>query len=115
MFKQISADCSKEAFDKDTIVECETFVYDNSYFDETLATKFNLVCNDEYKANLLGSVLMVGLLAGSIVGGRLGDLFGRKLTMSIAAGLIIPVTLGAGYVPSYGGKLEISNFFRSKC
>ena len=45
---------------------------------------------------------MLGLLIGSIVGGRLGDKFGRKNTMLVASFIMVPATLGSGFVPSYG-------------
>lgn len=36
------------------------------------------------------------------MGGRLGDKFGRRNTMLMASFIIAPVTLGSGFVPSYG-------------
>ena len=104
-FKSIGNECSKEAFDNETIEEpCEAYIFDTFYFEETLATKFGLVCDEEFKVQLLNSVLMIGLLIGSIVGGRLGDKFGRKTSMFFAGLFIVPVTIASGFSPSYGGK-----------
>ncbi len=96
--------CTPDAFDNNDTIACDRFVYDNTYFDENLTTKFDLVCEMEYKAQLLGSVLVLGILIGSIFGGRLGDRFGRKLTMCVAAALIIPLTAASGFAPNYGGE-----------
>ena len=54
--------CDKDTFDSNEILPCTRYVYDNSYFDETLATKFDLVCNDEYKAQLLHVIMMLGTI-----------------------------------------------------
>ena len=44
--------------------DCIHYIYDDYYFDETLATKYDLVCDFEYKTQLLYSLLMLGLLIG---------------------------------------------------
>ncbi len=95
--------CDEDAFENKTVA-CERYVYDDTYFEENLTTKFDLVCDMEYKAQLLGSVLVLGILIGSIFGGRLGDRFGRKFTMGIAAACIIPLTAASGFAPNYGGQ-----------
>ena len=64
--------CSQNSFIKQNIVNCQDYIYDTFYFDETLATKYDLVCEFEYKTQLLNSLLMLGLLIGSFIGGRLG-------------------------------------------
>lgn len=102
-FKTTGSDCSRESFDNETLEQCDAYIFDTFYFEETLATKFGLVCDEEFKAQLLNSVLMIGLLIGGIVGGRLGDKFGRKTSMFFAGLLIIPVTIASGFSPSYGG------------
>ena len=96
--------CTEENFDTNNTEKCQEYVYDNTYFDETLAIKFDLVCENEYYRNLLGTILIFGLLVGSLVGGRLGDIFGRKKTGFGSIALTIPVLLGSGYFNSYSGK-----------
>ncbi len=100
-YERIADGCTENSFNTSKIIQCEHYVYNFYYFDQTLATIHDLVCQDEFKTQLLNSILMLGLLIGSIVGGRLGDKFGRKNTMLIASFILIPVTLGSGFVPSY--------------
>ena len=45
--------CGVTAFNKSNILGCDTFIYDLHYFEETLATLHDLVCDEEYKTQLL--------------------------------------------------------------
>ena len=96
--------CLPQFFDQNKTVPCTEFIFDNLYFDETLATKLDLVCGNESYRSLLGTILILGLLFGSLLGGRLGDQFGRKKACFLAITLIVPVTITAGRVNSYNGK-----------
>ena len=55
--------------------------------------RFNLVCDNQHKQRLLGTLTMTGLLIGSLIGGRSGDHFGRKKVL-YAACLVISLALG---------------------
>ena len=98
--------CVAETFANETIA-CKNYVYDNTYFDETLTTKLDLVCGNEYLKDSLGTILIIGLLFGSLSGGILGDKFGRKKACFGAIALIVPVTIAAGHVQSYIGNQKL--------
>ena len=55
--------------------------------------RFNLVCDNEDKQKFLGTLMMSGLLVGSVVGGLSGDYFGRKRSL-YAATLVMAVSIG---------------------
>lgn len=93
--------CAASSFDNSSTVSCEQWVYDTTEFVETLTTSSNLVCDDEWKRRLLGTLMMLGLLVGSIIGGRLGDMFGRKVTIFGAHLIMIPIVMFAGFSSSY--------------
>ena len=80
---------------------CEEYVWDLSEFPETLTTKLGLVCDRQSQRRLLGSIMMVGLLIGSAVGGRVGDVIGRKLSMFMAVLIIGPTVVAGGYSENY--------------
>ena len=64
--KPLNSDiCMKENFNKNVTEPCQEYIYDNTYFDETLSIKFDLVCDEESKRRLLGTLMMLGLLIGS--------------------------------------------------
>ena len=93
--------CTKDRFNQTNTEGCNEYIYDDKYFDETVVTKFNLVCDTQYKRNLLRTLLILGLLFGSLVGGRFGDQFGRKKALLIGIALICPTCIIGGYVDSY--------------
>ena len=95
-------ECLDTSFRRDNVSDCIQYIYDDYYFDETLATKYDLVCDFEYKTQLLNSLLMLGLLIGSFIGGRLGDKFGRKNTMFWANLIMVPCILVSAFVPNFG-------------
>ena len=56
--------CIEENFSINETESCEEYIYDNTYFDETVASKFDLVCDNESYRNLLETMLILGLLVG---------------------------------------------------
>ncbi len=61
----------------------------------------DLVCDDDSKRRFLGTLMMLGLMIGSLVGGRLGDAIGRKRTMFMAVGVIAPSVFFGAFAPNY--------------
>ena len=93
--------CDPNSFNRSKILPCETYIYDKSEFDETLTTKLDLVCEKGHKRRFLSTIMMIGLTIGSLIGGRLSDRFGRKVTMLAAVIIIVPVVTFSGYAPNY--------------
>lgn len=56
--------CDAESFDNKTIVACQSFVYDQSLFPETLTTKLDLVRNFNIKALFSQMSQNIDLYAG---------------------------------------------------
>ena len=95
------ASCNIESFNQTDIQVCQKFIYDTSIVEESLTTKFNLVCDMEYQQMLLGSVVMVGLMIGSPIGGKLSDKFGRKHALLFSVLLTVPTVMFAGYSSNF--------------
>ena len=66
-----SDSCLASDFDRHSLTNCSQFVYDRSEFYETITTDLDLVCDNVEKRHFLGSVLMMGLTMGSMLGGPL--------------------------------------------
>ena len=93
--------CQTDSFNQTNIQTCTEFVYETSVVIESLTTKFNLVCDFEYQQMLLGSVVMFGLMIGSVLGGPMSDKLGRKRAMIISVLVCVPTVMFAGYSNSF--------------
>ena len=97
-----SGSCSADNFDRTNHTECMNgYIYDHSDFSETIATKLNLVCGDQSHNKFLGTILMLGLLIGSIIGGVVADRYGRRMSMLLALILICPSLIIGAFSPNY--------------
>ena len=93
--------CDLQSFNQSSIVPCESYIYDNSVALESFTTKFNLVCEMQYKQMLLGVMVMSGLTIGSEIGGRLGDRYGRKSVLLLGTLVIVPTVMFAGFANDF--------------
>ena len=62
----------------DNTSTCTRWVYDDSVYESTVVTEWDLVCGRKPLLSLLQSLLMVGGIAGAMIGGQLTDRFGRR-------------------------------------
>ena len=59
--------CEAAFFNSSSKMGCDgRFVYDRSQMTRTVATDLNLVCDNDYKRLLFGTILMVGECIGNI-------------------------------------------------
>ena len=93
--------CLPESFDHTTVQPCKSYVYDRSIFRETLATELDLVCDAKYKVDFIGTIMMIGLMARSILGGPSSDKVGRKRTLTMALTVMGPSIVIEGFVVNY--------------
>ncbi|XP_042912363.1 organic cation transporter protein [Parasteatoda tepidariorum] len=57
--------------------------YDNTYWDTTASTKWNMVCDDGHYNSLVLTLFNVGSILGTPIYGMLSDKIGRKITFFI--------------------------------
>jgi MFS family permease len=84
-----------------TPISCIDHVFDKSIFQETAATKFRLICDRADMASFLSTIMMFGLLIGSMIGGRLSDKWGRKKALLLASLVSIPSVVLGGIAVDY--------------
>ena len=77
------------------------FLYDDFEFDSSFVTDNNLVCDQQYKVALVGTIYMCGLFLGSFLFGTLGDKIGRKLTLMCAIVLASTASLVGAFTSDY--------------
>lgn len=52
---------------------CENPIYDNTIFQETMITTWDLICEKEWLVSFNQTLFMLGILVGSIVFGAISD------------------------------------------
>ncbi|KAK7503120.1 hypothetical protein BaRGS_00005746 [Batillaria attramentaria] len=80
---------------------CDHWVYSKEYYEKTVITQLDLVCDDQEMVARANSVLMGGQLAGSLILGAVSDMIGRKKTMMIGLLGQFAVTFATAFVSSY--------------
>jgi len=88
----------------DSTTDCKhdsEFRYKDFEFDETFVTRFNLVCKDNFKVSLVGSLYMVGLGIGSTISGFISDKYGRKLNLLFCILVSSITSLVGAFMPDY--------------
>ncbi|XP_050401906.1 organic cation transporter protein isoform X1 [Patella vulgata] len=70
-------------------------------FDSTIVTQFNLVCDDDYKAELSTTIYMIGTAIGAVSLTYFSDRFGRKKLLIVCLILQGAIGVGVAFVQSY--------------
>jgi len=81
--------------------KCIEWIYDNSVFERTVVTEFNLVCDSEYLKTLSKTTYMTGMLLGSLVFGWLGDRYGRKAAFALTTLLLSVGSVSSAVSPNF--------------
>ncbi|XP_003738962.1 organic cation transporter protein-like [Galendromus occidentalis] len=83
-------------------VQClNGWVYDKDEYSETLASKFNAVCEQEWLVTTAQSAFFVGGVIGSLVFGCVSDNWGRRPALIFATALDVFGNLAALCLPNY--------------
>lgn len=64
--------------------DCLKTQHNYSVFDSTIVTEFDLVCGKKFLSSLSQSIVMIGIMFGSIIFGMMADRFGRRISFTIS-------------------------------
>lgn len=78
-------DSCKLLSDNDTLIDCNSWVYDTRYYTSSRGIEWNFVCSRRWMGAAAQSIFMTGVVIGSLVLGPLCDKFGRKTVFLWAA------------------------------
>lgn len=80
---------------------CDLWTYDQSTFQSTAVTTWDLVCDDKFYASVAKSAYLVGILFGSLIGGFISDSYGRRKAATFATVLYVVAGLSSAMRLSY--------------
>ncbi|KAG8185674.1 hypothetical protein JTE90_008944 [Oedothorax gibbosus] len=66
-----------------TIVKCDSWEYDDSFYYSTIVNEFDLVCDREWLVSMSKSIFIAGYFCTMLVFGHVSDRFGRRTVISI--------------------------------
>uniref|UniRef100_A0A3P9AN87 Solute carrier family 22 member 6 n=1 Tax=Esox lucius TaxID=8010 RepID=A0A3P9AN87_ESOLU len=67
------------------IVPCQNgWVYDNSTFKSTIATEWDLVCDQKWQNKATATIFFIGVMFGAMTFGSLSDRYGRKIMLLVS-------------------------------
>ena len=99
--KDQAGSCDMNNFNASHPVTCDAFIYDTSVFPRTVSTDMDLVCANKPKHKLLQTLMMLGLLFGSFLGGWASDFFGRKTSLFAAILVFGTILIVNGFAQNY--------------
>lgn len=62
----------------DTLKECKSWVYDTQFYTSSRGIEWDFVCERRWMGAVAQTAYMFGVVAGSLIFGRLSDKFGRR-------------------------------------
>ncbi|XP_030219110.1 solute carrier family 22 member 13-like isoform X1 [Gadus morhua] len=77
------------------------WVYDQTLYQATIVTDFDLVCDKANMVEVAQTVLGAGMLIGSLLFGPFGESFGRRRTTQIPVLFLFIFTLTGGLSPNF--------------
>ncbi|XP_026231690.1 solute carrier family 22 member 4-like [Anabas testudineus] len=77
------------------------WTYSTEYYESTVVTEFNLVCNEEWKKPLTSLAYFLGGLCGCFISGQISDRFGRKPVVFGAITMLSISSIALAFAPSW--------------
>ncbi|XP_072142707.1 beta-alanine transporter-like [Dermacentor andersoni] len=79
------------------------WVYDATYYDDTLVTQMNVVCDDAWKVSMAQCAFYIGSVVGNLLFGFIGDRWGRKKSFLLTIVVSLVGGIGAAFPVTYEG------------
>ncbi|KAF2351808.1 Major facilitator sugar transporter-like, partial [Trinorchestia longiramus] len=93
--------CTPAHFSKITVEDCpKDHVFDDSIYESTIVTEFELTCGDAWEAAMSQSIFFAGVLVGAFMWGIISDWYGRKYTILLNLILMALSGVATALVPN---------------
>ncbi|XP_072389714.1 solute carrier family 22 member 3-like [Diabrotica undecimpunctata] len=97
-----SGSCKMVELESNETIPCKFgYSYNNSMFDSTIISEWDLVCGRGRLIDLSQATLMLGVLMGNILFGILADRYGRKLIIMLCITFQALFGIAASFAPNY--------------
>ncbi|XP_022108730.1 organic cation transporter protein-like isoform X2 [Acanthaster planci] len=83
--------------DNETMPCDEGWNYDQTYYGNTVATEWDLVCEKDASVDLSQTIFMLGVMVGSLLFGQLSDRFGRRYVFFLSLWAQVAFGVGAAF------------------
>ncbi|GFG35119.1 hypothetical protein Cfor_09607 [Coptotermes formosanus] len=90
-----------------SLVKCNLWVYDDTYYQSSRAIEWNLVCDKRWMGAVAQASYMFGVFTGAVVLGSMADKYGRKIILYVSAVLQLALGVGVAFVSEYYSFLVI--------
>lgn len=84
-----------------TTMECESYVYDDTYYKSSRTIDWNLVCDRKWMGAIAQTIYMFGVFTGAVTLGGMADKYGRKTIFCWSALLQLILGVCVAFVPTY--------------
>ncbi|XP_077987899.1 organic cation transporter protein-like [Glandiceps talaboti] len=86
---------------EDTLSCDQGWVYDKTWYENTVVFEYDLVCDDDWMKQLSKSIVPLGNLVGVLVFGQIADIFGRKPVYIITLIISVAIAIATSFAQSY--------------
>lgn len=93
--------CSMYSMNKSSIIRCDKYIYDRTYYKTSRAIDWNFVCDKRWMIAIGQSMFMFGTFTGALILGGMADKYGRKKIFYISAILQLILGVGIAFIPWY--------------
>ncbi|XP_070558287.1 organic cation transporter protein-like [Ptychodera flava] len=91
--------CSSQ---KNETLSCDRgWVYDKTWYENTVVYEYNLVCSNDWMKQLSKSFVPLGNLVGAFTFGQLSDYFGRRPIFIITMMMAMTTAIATSFAPNY--------------
>lgn len=81
--------------------KCHEHAFNTDVFTNTIQMEWDLVCDRAYLANLSQTIVMLGIMVGSIAFGIMADIVGRRIPLVSAVILQLLFGVAASFATNY--------------
>ncbi|XP_053603749.1 solute carrier family 22 member 3-like [Plodia interpunctella] len=81
--------------------DCVKYAYNNTIFETTLTSEFELICGRSWMASFTQTILMLGLFMGVNLFGWISDRYGRRISLTVSVAVPVIFSIASPFATNY--------------